>query len=59
MKKPALKPCPCCGAKADVQKLPGTVRITCFRFGCRQVTAKTMEAAIPIWNEPRFTEVKA
>lgn len=50
-----LKPCPCCGAKADIYaEDKNSCSIMCSRSGCRDVIAKTFDEAAKLWNAPRL-----
>jgi hypothetical protein len=53
-----LRTCPCCGARARVLPLANGAKIACGK-GCKIVEGTSMANAVEIWNERRFTEVKA
>ena len=53
-----LRPCPCCGAKAEVLNTGDEVSIVCSHDLCKMVDGKTMADAVKLWNEPRFSESK-
>lgn len=54
-----LQDCPCCGGKADVQEKRGYFEITCFKYGCRSVSAASMLNAAHLWNQPDFRSARA
>jgi hypothetical protein len=52
-----LRDCRCGGhAQVDPDLRKNEVLITCSKWGCKQVTAKTVEEAAAIWNEPDFRD---
>lgn len=53
-----LNPCPCCRSKADVVDLVDSYMVACSKSGCRMVQTQTLDpdAAVALWNEPRFSE---
>jgi len=56
-----LRPCPCCGAPANVCESTKTtlVLISCSKKGCKMVEANDKPDAVRLWNEPRFSQSKA
>ena len=52
-----LKPCPCCGAKAEERQRDDCAKVACSAKLCKIVSAATMADARYVWNhEGRFTD---